>query len=176
MLHLDPLIRAKKKWTYQAMKRWMCVLSCFRCVPFFATLWTVARQAPLFMGFSKQEYWTGFPFPPPGDLPHPGSKPERLMSPALAGGFSFVFCLFVCLTIRAFYSFLPPPSQNGASINVHWWISGLFALSQDGELLKGGLWTQSHAVLFGLTTVSFKLEDSCFKMYWILPCNNVNHP
>ena len=46
----------------------------------FATLWTVAQQAPLFMGFSKQEYWSGLPCPPPGDLPDPGLKP---VSPAL---------------------------------------------------------------------------------------------
>ena len=45
---------------------------------------TVAHQAPLSMGFSRQEYWSGFPFPPPGDLPDPGFEPT---SPALAGGF-----------------------------------------------------------------------------------------
>ena len=40
------------------------------------------------MGFSRQEYWSGLPCPPPGDLPDPGTEPESLMSPALAGGFS----------------------------------------------------------------------------------------
>ena len=50
----------------------------------FATLWTVACQASLSMGFSRQEYWSGLPFPPPGDLPDPGIKP---ISPALAGVF-----------------------------------------------------------------------------------------
>ena len=45
-----------------------------------ATPWTVARQAPLSMGFSRKEYWSGLPFPPPGDLPNPGIKPG---SPAL---------------------------------------------------------------------------------------------
>ena len=49
--------------------------------------WTVVRQAPLSMGFSRQEYWNGLPFPPPGNLPNPGIKPVSLMSPALAGGF-----------------------------------------------------------------------------------------
>ena len=38
----------------------------------FATPWTIARQAPLSMRFSRQEYWSGFPFPPPGDIPNPG--------------------------------------------------------------------------------------------------------
>ena len=48
------------------------------------TPWTLAHQAPLFMGFPRQEYWNGLPFPPPGDLPHPGTEHE---SAALAGGF-----------------------------------------------------------------------------------------
>ena len=46
----------------------------------FATPWTVAHQAPLSMGFSRQEYWSGLPLPSPGDLPPPGIEPE---SPAL---------------------------------------------------------------------------------------------
>ena len=63
----------------------MCwVLSQFSCVQFFATLWTAARQTPLSMGFSRQEYWSGLPFLPPGDLPDPGIEP---ISPALAGRF-----------------------------------------------------------------------------------------
>ena len=53
-------------------------------VQIFATPWTVAHQAPLFMGFSRQEYWSGLPFPSAGDLPNPGIEPE---SPALADGF-----------------------------------------------------------------------------------------
>ena len=65
----------------------MCVLSRFSHVRLFATLWTVAHQAPLCVGFSRQEYWSGLPFPPPGDLPDLGIKPASLMSPALAGGF-----------------------------------------------------------------------------------------
>ena len=52
----------------------------------FATLCTVARQASLSMGFSRQEYWSGLPCPPPGDLPDPGTELLSLMSPALAGG------------------------------------------------------------------------------------------
>ena len=52
-----------------------------------ASPWTVAHQAPLSMGFSRQEYWSGSPFPPPGDLPNPGIEPLSVISPALAGGF-----------------------------------------------------------------------------------------
>ena len=50
------------------------------CVRLFATPWTVARQAPPSMEFSRQEYWSGLPFPSPGDLPNPGIEPR---SPAL---------------------------------------------------------------------------------------------
>ena len=46
-----------------------------QCARLFATPWTVAYQAPPSMGFSRQEYWSGLPFPSPGDLPHPGIKP-----------------------------------------------------------------------------------------------------
>ena len=60
------------------------VQSRFSHVQLFATPWTVACQAPLSMGFSRQEYWSELPFPPPGDLPDPEIKP---VSPALAGRF-----------------------------------------------------------------------------------------
>ena len=63
------------------------MLSCFSHVQLLATLWTVAHQAPLSMGFSRQEHWSGLPCPPPGDLPDPGIEPTTLISPALAGGF-----------------------------------------------------------------------------------------
>ena len=49
----------------------------------FVTPWTVAHQAPLSMGFSQQEYWSGLPFFPPGDLPDPGMEPRVPLSPAL---------------------------------------------------------------------------------------------
>ena len=62
----------------------VCALS---GVQLFVTLWTVALQAPLSMEFSRQEYWSGLPFPPAGDLPDPGVEPRSLVSPALAGGF-----------------------------------------------------------------------------------------
>ena len=52
-------------------------------VQLFATPWTVACQAPLSMGFSRQLYWSGLPFPSPGDLPNPGVKPASPVLPAL---------------------------------------------------------------------------------------------
>ena len=63
------------------------VLSCFSCVRLCVTLWTVARQTHLSMGFSRQEYWSELPCPPPGDLPNWGINLASLMSPALAGTF-----------------------------------------------------------------------------------------
>ena len=51
-----------------------CVFSCLSCVRLFVTLWVVAHQAPLLMGFSRQKYWSGLPCLPPGDLPDPGIK------------------------------------------------------------------------------------------------------
>ena len=62
----------------------MLVLSHVRL---FATLWTLAHQAPLSMGFSRLEYWSGLPFLTPGDLPNPGIETTSLASSALAGGF-----------------------------------------------------------------------------------------
>ena len=63
------------------------VLSHFSRVQLFATPWTVAHEAPLSMGFSRQEYWSGLPCPSPGDPADPGIKSMSLLSPALAGGF-----------------------------------------------------------------------------------------
>ena len=57
----------------------MCVLNCISCVQLFATRWMVARQAPLSMGFSRQEFWSRLPFPSPGDLPKPEIKPWSLV-------------------------------------------------------------------------------------------------
>ena len=80
--------------SYIKMQVCVCVCVCvcmhaksFNHVPLFAPLWTVAHQSPLSMGFSRQEYWSGLPRPPSGDLPSSGSKPPFLMSSALTDGF-----------------------------------------------------------------------------------------
>ena len=65
----------------------LSALSRFSHVQLFVTPWTIACKAPLFMEFSRHEYWSGFPCPLPGDLPDPGIKPTSLTSPALVGGF-----------------------------------------------------------------------------------------
>ena len=65
-----------------------CCCCCrFSRVRLYVTPGTVACQAPLSLRFSRQEYWSRLPCPPPGDRPNPGIKPTSLMSPALAGGF-----------------------------------------------------------------------------------------
>ena len=66
----------KEKEAYNSFGGGLVTKSC----PTLGTPWTVAHQAPLFMGFSRQEYWSGLPFPSPGDLPDPGIEPG---SPAL---------------------------------------------------------------------------------------------
>ena len=64
-----------------------CIVSLSR-IQLFVTPQTVAYQAPLSMGLSRQEYWSGVPFPPPGGLPSPGPEPSSLVCAALAGRFS----------------------------------------------------------------------------------------
>ena len=81
------LTKPKEGIDIQVLEACVDMLSHFICVWFFETLWTVGRQAPLSMGFSRHGYWSEFPGPSPGDLPDPGMEPTSLMSPALAGGF-----------------------------------------------------------------------------------------
>ena len=70
-----------------------CVLSCFSRVWRFATPWTIPHQAPLSMGFSWQEYWSGLPCPTPGNLPDPGIKTTTPVSLALKADFFFFLLL-----------------------------------------------------------------------------------
>ena len=89
----------------------VCVLNCFSRVQLCVIPWTVACQAPLSMGFSRQEYWSGLLCLPPGDLPDPGTEPASLTSPALADKLFttsatweahvyLCLCEFICLSIH----------------------------------------------------------------------------
>ena len=69
----------------------------------FVTPWTVAHQAPLSIGFPRQEYWSGLPFPSPGDLPNPKIEPVSL-SPALAGGFLITSATFMTVGRKKYFS------------------------------------------------------------------------
>ena len=77
-------------WLVGALCMHVCMLSHFSCVRLFVTLWTVAIQAPLSMGFSRQEYWSGLPCPSPGNLPNLGIEPASLVSPAMVNGLTLV--------------------------------------------------------------------------------------
>ena len=94
----------------------MYVLSRFSCIQLFVTLWTGTHQAPLFMGFSRQEYWSGLPFPSSGDFPNPKIEPMSLTSPALAGGFFTTSAtweaFFTNIWGSSFYSCLDNPHRQ----------------------------------------------------------------
>ena len=93
----------------------LCIRACSVTSKLSVTPCIVACQAPLSMVFSRQEYWSGLPYPPPGDLPNLGIKPASLMSPALTGGFfttsatwvlanimySPIFSHFLCLLMNS---------------------------------------------------------------------------
>ena len=67
----------------------MVCVSMFSCVPLCVSPWTVAHQVPLSMEFSRKEYWSGLPFPTPGDLSDPGIEPVSPVSLALVGRFLY---------------------------------------------------------------------------------------
>ena len=83
----------------------VCMIGHFSCVQLFVTLWTIAHQAPLSMGFSRQEYWNGLPFLPPGDLPNLGIN-MVLTRRALAGGFFATSATWECLYPTVLWSLL----------------------------------------------------------------------
>ena len=94
------------------------------------------HQAPLSMRFSRQEYWSGLPCSPPGDLPHPGIEPRSLMSPALASKFFTTSIHFThCLILKKKYS-------QGISLAVQW--LRLHASSAWGPGLIPGQGNRSH--------------------------------
>ena len=91
----------------------VCVLSHFSCVWLFATLWTVAGQAPLSLRFPRQEYWSGLPWPPPGDLPNPGTELVSLQFSSVAQS-----CLTFCDPMNCFTLGFPVHHQlPGVSVS-----------------------------------------------------------
>ena len=134
----------------------LCVLSCFSHAQLFVTLWTETCQALLSMGFSRQEYWSGFLYPPPGDLPDPRIKPRSPvlhMDSLLGHCWVFQICWhkeYSTLTASSFRilnssSGIPSPPlalfvvmlpKNGylnqilpfLSILAHWFLRGWFSL------------------------------------------------
>ena len=130
----------------------ICICCCAR-VQSSLTLhdpWTIAHQAPLSMGFPRQEYWNGLPFLPPGDLPNPGIELTSLVSPASAGRFFTTMPPYVCMykyihtyiyiyitcTHCYFYLFL-------AILGLHCCMWAFSRCGKQGLLSNCGTWT-SH--------------------------------
>ena len=107
ILDLPVCRRVKDKFLFFNLPVHVCILSCFS----YVRLWhlmdhsPIARQAPLSVGFSRQEFWSGLPFPPPGDLPDPVIKPTSLKSPVLAGRFFTITTTCEALLICQFMVF-----------------------------------------------------------------------
>ena len=107
------------------------MLNNFSSVRFVATLWTVARQAPLSMRFSRQEYWSGLPCLQPGNRPHSGIEPAALKSPALAAGFfttsstweEFVLHLYInletCSVAQSYLTLCNPMDCSPSGSSLH---------------------------------------------------------
>ena len=111
-----------KKKSFNDMHACMHARS-LQCVPLFVTPWTVAHQVPLSMGFSRQEYWSGLPCPPPGDLPNPGIKPVSLMSPMLTGSI-FTTSTTWEIPSMTYWTVLKSPRRKERTDQKNWKING----------------------------------------------------
>ena len=138
------------------------VLSHFSHVWLFADLWTVACQTSLSMECSRQEYQSGLPFPPPGDLPDPGIETESLVSPALAGGFLITGATrespsFACSTAKN-ESLFSSPNPLVSCLCITSLLGG------HSELLKTQLWSPSLlSCLFSSPRTKTKLSQPGYK-------------
>ena len=134
------------------------------CVWLFGTPWTVAFQALLSMGFPRQEYWSGLPFPPPGDLPDQGIKLMCPVSPALAGRFLtteptgkplswLLWCSqrLSCLTLCDSMDCSPPGSSihgdspgKNTGVGCHAFLQGIFPTQRSNPGLPHCKWILYH--------------------------------
>ena len=130
------------------------MLSHFSCVWLFVTPWTVALQAPQSMGFSRQEYWSGWSCPSLGDLPNPGIEPSFLLSPALAGGF---FITSTTYFLSIWEKQLLSMTELGLA-----WVSFLFPVPSFVPPLSSSLFNQLN-----LSTIKCTLSNQ-FKEFWQL--------
>ena len=98
----------------------VCVPPHFTCVWLCTTPWAVAHQASLFMGFSRQEYWSGLPVPSPGDLTDPGVELASLVSPALADAFFTTSVSWEAQPCKCVNPYLPvPPTLLSSLVSIH---------------------------------------------------------
>ena len=107
----------KRVWTWKSLSR----------VQLFATPWTVAHQAPLSMEFSRAEYWSGLPFPSPGDLPNPGIKPKSptlLMDSFTVWAQKINIYMYVCVHIYTSFAnkhSIIQPFEGWPGVHHHFW-------------------------------------------------------
>ena len=124
-----------------------CMLSLFNHVQLFATPWTVTHHTPLSMGFSRQEYWSGLPCLPPGDLPDPGVEPDSLISLA------FIDRVFTT----------EPPGKSLVQLGIHKSLSVSTGLPSLTVAIKG-----AGKMSFGTNKVETEAER--FLVFaWVLP-------
>ena len=121
-------------------------------VQLFSTLWTVVHQAPLSMGFSRQEYWSGLPFPSPGELLNPGVEPVFVRSPALAGGFFTISATWEALGCSPGADKTTHISPHTASPFHQQKLSSLFCICSESPSSHtgclGGLWSEVQIPVF----------------------------
>ena len=124
-----------------------CTGCCFSPVSLFVTPWTVAHQAPLSMGFSRQDYWSGLPCPFPWDLPSSGIRPTSLTSPALADSF------FTTSATREAYAYHTYPHTTDSSL-LHSDLIPVFPYDPSYEPLKSVsyFWNCTHLRVSQLQT------------------------
>ena len=114
-------------WSKLILHACVIMLSCFSHVRLFATLLPTVCQAPLSVGFSRQESWSGLPFPAPGDLPDPGIELTSVAAPALAGRFFSLRHLgSPCINLR--YNLRIEIYYTVQIINIHWIMFTTFLL------------------------------------------------
>ena len=116
------------------------MLSRFSHIRLLVTLWTIACQAPLSIGFSRQEYWSRLPCPPQGDLPDPGIKPTSFTSPALADGFFTTSTTWEAQRLNSQVHLLEPNETTMSSV------------STVSEILDQTLWELQRRTREGLTS------------------------
>ena len=170
------------------------MLSCFSRVWLFATPWTVARQAPLSIEFSRQEYWSGLPCPPSRDLPNPGIKPTPLM-PQLASklfttsaiweahkrvsfwsNLDFIFgCNILWFCFTAFGDCEHPPAWHSPHTPpqnlFNWNITDLQCGANFYRTTKWLLYTHTHTHTYTYAFFLYSFFHYGFPQETIVPCN-----
>ena len=156
------------------------MLSHFSCVRIFATPGTVACQAPLSMGFSRQEYWSGFPRPPPSYPPKPGIKPVSLASPTprlLKTGFQGSTCTWVSITALCTIaegeknSHVHKWSSRNTKYNISVWLNSTQPRKRNAGVIHATTWVTFDNILFGERCKSHKATYFMVPTICVLVCS-----